>query len=344
MFLDEFRASLRHVRRVQRDTVAILLFVFSAVVIVGAALARAMADPATGLSAEALTRLSLIDLGMLLIAGGFAVLLAGWRWRGAYDRVVDGGVRAGDHIERLERRVRGRAASRDSELLARLVQDDTNMPGINGFETAARIRKDEGDGPYVPIVAVSEEGSGDEHARCLAAGINELLAKPVDAEQLAAVVDRLVLPSSATVAARRITVAKKTNVRSTAPGLDTEILERLERIQRVSDQGDLIRQMVDTFEAKASAAFEAFELAIEEGDPTLVRLTADRLRRSCATLGVVRMERLCNLMADDTRGDRNRTRAGALGQARRRVSKNRPSAATSGRRPPARGARLRRLR
>ena len=181
---------------------------------------------------------------------------------------------------------------------------DTNMPGMDGLETAARIRSDEGNGPYVPLIAVIEEGSTDEHARCLAVGINELVHKPVDGEQLATMVDRLALtlltdPSPVPRPATKEAV--KTNVRSTASGLDIEVIECLERIQRVSDQTDLVNRMVDTFSGKATAAFDAFELGLDEGDPTLIRITSDRLRRSCAMLGVVGMERLCNLLADETR-------------------------------------------
>ena len=181
---------------------------------------------------------------------------------------------------------------------------DTNMPGMNGFEAAARIRSNEGDGPYVPLIAVSEEGSPDEHVRCLAVGINELVHKPVDGEQLATMVDRLALPIPGSAPTKRpeTKAPVKTNVRSTASGIDLEVIERLERIQRVSDQTDLVNRMVDTFAAKATAAFDAFELGLDERDPTLIRITADRLRRSCATLGIVGMERLCNLLADETRG------------------------------------------
>lgn len=177
---------------------------------------------------------------------------------------------------------------------------DTNMPEMNGFETAARIRATEGSGPYVPLIAVSGHASPDEHARCLAVGVNELVHKPVDGEQLATIVERLgELGIQTPIVAAEAVPAQADSPR--APGLNLDIIERLERIQRVSDQADLVNRMVDTFAAKARAAFEAFELALEERDPTLIRITADRLRRSCATLGIVGMERICDQLADQAR-------------------------------------------
>ncbi|MFT6397232.1 MAG: CheY-like chemotaxis protein [Bradymonadia bacterium] len=177
---------------------------------------------------------------------------------------------------------------------------DTNMPEMNGFETAARIRSKEGDGPYIPLIAVSAQSSPDEHARCLAVGVNELIHKPVDGEQLAMIVDRLGqhgLEAPPITPEALATPAEPSRGR----GLDLDVIERLERIQRVSDQTDLVHRMVDTFAAKANGAFDAFELGLDERDPSLVRMTADRLRRSCATLGIVGMERICDQLADETR-------------------------------------------
>lgn len=176
---------------------------------------------------------------------------------------------------------------------------DTNMPDMNGFETAARIRSREGEGPYVPLIAVSAQANPDEHARCLAVGVNELIYKPVDGEQLAMIVDRLGQHGAQAQPIAPGVVPPNESAR--APGLDLSVIERLERIQRVSAQTGLVHRMVDAFAAKATGAFDAFELGLDERDPALIRVTAGRLRRSCATLGIIGMERICDQLADETR-------------------------------------------
>lgn len=74
-----------------------------------------------------------------------------------------------------------------------LVLMDGQMPVMDGW-TAARQWRDVEERtpgrPRLPIVALTANASDDDRARCLAAGMDDLLAKPYTRDQLAAVVDR----------------------------------------------------------------------------------------------------------------------------------------------------------
>jgi CheY-like chemotaxis protein len=66
---------------------------------------------------------------------------------------------------------------------------DVQMPGMNGFEATARIRA-LASGPSRVIVAMTAHASGEDRKRCLAAGMDDYISKPVDSGILAATLRR----------------------------------------------------------------------------------------------------------------------------------------------------------
>ena len=65
-----------------------------------------------------------------------------------------------------------------------LVLMDCQIPGIDGYETTRRLRQSDGPQAAIPVVALTAHSHPDERGRCLAAGMNDYLVKPVSSEQL----------------------------------------------------------------------------------------------------------------------------------------------------------------
>lgn len=68
---------------------------------------------------------------------------------------------------------------------ADLILVDVRMPGMDGFETARRIRA--GEAGRTPLLALT--ASDTERPAALAAGMDDLLAKPVDESSLSAALE-----------------------------------------------------------------------------------------------------------------------------------------------------------
>jgi CheY-like chemotaxis protein len=71
-----------------------------------------------------------------------------------------------------------------------LVLMDCQMPGMDGYEATREIRKHESRGRHVVIIAMTAGAMAEDRARCLNAGMDDYIAKPLGLQDLAAVLDR----------------------------------------------------------------------------------------------------------------------------------------------------------
>jgi PAS domain S-box-containing protein len=82
-----------------------------------------------------------------------------------------------------------------------LVLMDVQMPEIGGFEATAAIRRGERDtGDHLPIIAMTAHAMTGDRQRCLEAGMDAYVAKPIQASELIEVIERTVPAPAATAA------------------------------------------------------------------------------------------------------------------------------------------------
>jgi len=154
---------------------------------------------------------------------------------------------------------------------------DCNMPVMDGYEATAAIRHMEGDGSRVRIIAMTASALAGDRERCLAAGMDDYVAKPVKLGDL----ERVLVPGAAARSASR----------STAAPVDSRQLESL----RALDGGDglFLSSVVKSFEASSVQAIRALAAAVEAGDIEALAREAHRFRGEASTLGAVGVASKC---------------------------------------------------
>ena len=82
------------------------------------------------------------------------------------------------------------AVQLSSELLPDVVLMDLRMPRMDGIEFTRSYRSREASGRHLPIYALTANTAEDAMTHCLDAGMDGFLNKPVEPEQLEAIVER----------------------------------------------------------------------------------------------------------------------------------------------------------
>jgi CheY-like chemotaxis protein/HPt (histidine-containing phosphotransfer) domain-containing protein len=160
---------------------------------------------------------------------------------------------------------------------------DNQMPELDGFAATQRIREQEGDSRHTPIIAMTASAMTGDRERCLAADMDDYVAKPVSPESLGEALRRQV---RAPVAA-----APPAPAPSAGDGpLDPTMLDQL---LSIDERGTLLTEVIDTFLRIAPVRLTTLEKAARKKDAVALERTAHNFLGSCGNLGARRMAETC---------------------------------------------------
>ena len=178
---------------------------------------------------------------------------------------------------------------------------DVQMPEMDGFEATARIRARETGGERLPIIAMTASAMEGDRERCLAAGMDDYLAKPLRPDQLDAVLERWLGAGAGSAG------------RAAANG-DRNGLIDAGRVRRFRDDyPEIADRLVALFADTTPPLLEQLTNAVHASDDEAVRRLAHKLKGSCQNVGATRMATLCRA----ARGARARARPRSPTRSRR---------------------------
>ncbi|MGQ9576232.1 MAG: response regulator [Thermoguttaceae bacterium] len=162
-----------------------------------------------------------------------------------------------------------------------LVLMDIQMPQMDGLEATAAIRRAEKKkGTHVPIIAMTAHAMHGDRQRCLEAGMDEYLAKPIRAQRLfeaiaAAVGGRVAVPSEATAPAQ--------------PPVDGEgVVDWSAALHSVQGDLSLLRGIVTAFLEESPRLLAEIDRAAAQAEADALMRAAHTLKGSLNYLGAYR--------------------------------------------------------
>jgi protein-histidine pros-kinase len=154
---------------------------------------------------------------------------------------------------------------------------DIQMPEMDGLQATAAIRECErGTGKRTPIVAMTAHAMQEDRDRCLAAGMDDYVAKPIRAEALLEILNRVVTPEQ--------TPGEAAGGRESAVPADPTVFDDREALRQCLGNQRLMEKVVRRFLEGLPEMRNRIRMAVESGDITAVSSTAHALKGSVGSI------------------------------------------------------------
>jgi PAS domain S-box-containing protein len=168
-----------------------------------------------------------------------------------------------------------------------LVLMDCQMPVMDGYDTTRAIRQLEGDNQHTCIIALTANAMKEDRERCMEAGMDDYLSKPILKEQLAAALERWSQPTIPTTQEMTETF-EQSEVNSQINSLID--WEHLHQISDGNEEFEL--ELLQVFVKDTQSHLLLAEAAIENQDYWAIEQEAHHVKGASANVGIQSMQAL----------------------------------------------------
>jgi PAS domain S-box-containing protein len=158
---------------------------------------------------------------------------------------------------------------------------DVQMPEMDGLETTAAIRANEAaTGAHIPIIAMTAHALKGDRERCLAAGMDDYVSKPLRPQELFEVLDRLVA-----VAANGGGQPRRPESPPGRPESPPAAFDMAAALERVDGDLELMKELAGLFLGECPQRMAEIRRAINQRDGSELQRTAHYLKGCVGNLG-----------------------------------------------------------
>ena len=187
---------------------------------------------------------------------------------------------------------------------------DLQMPEMDGYQATAKLRSDSRFAA-LPIIAMTAHATMEERQRCLAAGMNDHVAKPIDPAALFEAVGRFYKPAEGAPAPAPPSGPAPQEALPSIAGLDTN-----DGLSRVGGNRKLYVKILRQFAEQQGPAADQVADALATGDHALAERLAHTLKGVAGNIGAAGVQ---SAAAALERAIRDRSTADEVERARQQV-------------------------
>ena len=170
-----------------------------------------------------------------------------------------------------------------------LVLMGVQMPELDGLAATAMIReREKSAGGHLPIIAMTAHAMPGDRERCLAAGMDDYISKPIEPQELWRKLEKLPPPSR-----------QEQNATSARPAVSAPLGNREELLARFDGDLSLVRHLVELFLEEYPKTLAEMGRALKAGDLEALAAAAHSLKGSvgyfgspAASAAALRLERI----------------------------------------------------
>ncbi|MFN2392314.1 MAG: PAS domain S-box protein [Pyrinomonadaceae bacterium] len=170
-----------------------------------------------------------------------------------------------------------------------IVLMDCQMPVRDGYSTASEIRRrEQQSGKHIPIIAMTAHALPGDREKCLAAGMDDFISKPIRQKNLAQLLARFTNQQMLQVFSNDAQSSKQSNETEfkDAESVKSAINELAENDQ------DFASELIKAYIFDTTERLNALTPAVEKNDLEMIKNLSHSIKGSSATLGAVTMASL----------------------------------------------------
>jgi len=175
---------------------------------------------------------------------------------------------------------------------------DCQMPEMDGFEATAEIRNFEADSSRTTIIAMTAHALEGERERCIAAGMDDYISKPVKLEKLKETLKQWLAPIPVAQSADQTEAVNVSPKNKNYQSLDLSVLNGFRDLQQPNEP-DIVTELIDLFLTDAEKRITILKNAAANQEIAEIKVQAHSIKGSSGNIGAKHIAMLSEKLEEE---------------------------------------------